>query len=62
MITWGNKVTSINTNDVFQRDSAMKLKKQFYCGTKHRSFRANTCTSTNNLSSCKLKANRENSG
>lgn len=27
MITWGNKVTSINTNDVFQRDSAMKLKK-----------------------------------
>lgn len=27
MITLGNKFTSINTNDVFQRDSAMKLKK-----------------------------------
>lgn len=27
MNRWGNKVTSINTNDVFQRVSAMKVKK-----------------------------------
>lgn len=63
MITWGNKVTSILILMMFFKEIQLwNWRKQFYCGTKRRSFRANTCTSTNNLSSCKLKANRENSG